>query len=371
MTKVISLMIVEDDDDQYEIYRDAADDLSDDSVKWNLTRLKTAEEARSSLLSSEFDCAIVDLNLDPNDPSDSSGNDILSNIVGCHRFPVFVVSGNLGHLSVEIREKESSFLKFFDRDKPNVEIFNEIRQVYLTGITQILGGRGLIEENLGEIFWKHLANDLDVWPDKSDGQGKALLRYTVSHLSEYLDIPSGMDAFYHEAEFYIKPPIREYIATGDIVEKDDVRYIVLSPACDINVRGIDANGKPIINAKRIALAKLIKVQREDFIENGIIKNESNSGDRASALGKIVKGQSEKHIFFPGYKMLYPSVVDLQNLYSIGFDDYLAEYVRIATVSSPFLKDVQSRLSAYYGRQGQPDLNKEALIKQYKKNLSVT
>jgi len=369
MATILQLMVLEDDDDQYQTYSDTADDLNDEQVIYNLTRMKSAPEARDALLSSNFDCAIIDLNLDTSNPQEASGNGVLSEILKSHRFPVFVVSGNLGHLLPSIQGSVSTFLKLYDREKPNDEIFSEMKKIYLTGITDILGGRGDIEKKLGEIFWNHLANDLDVWTEKDNLHESALLRYTVSHLSEYLDTPSDQSGYYHEAEFYIKPPIREHIASGDIVQKGDMRYIVLSPACDISVRGIDDKEKPLINAKRITLAKLIKIQRQDFVDHGIIKETTNSSSRESALSKIITGQSDKHVFLPGYKMLHPSVADLQNLYSIDFDEYQSDYERIATVSSPFLKDIQAKFSAYYGRQGQPELNKGELIKEYKKELS--
>jgi len=369
MCTTIHLLIVEDDDTQYETYSDTAEELGEgnEEIYFKLTRKINSQEAQAALLSNEFDAAIVDLNLDMSDSSEASGNDILEKIIGLHRFPVFVVSGNLGKLNEDIREKESSFLKCYNRDKPNNEIFDEIQKICRTGITRILGGRGLIEQKLAEIFWNHLAGDLDVWLGNGQSQEKALLRYTISHLSEYLDIPSEEEKYYSEAEFYIKPPIRKTIATGDIVEKNDARYIVLSPACDVAVR--DDDGTPIINANRLTLARLIKVDRNSFVENHIIKEEANASSRENILKKIIHAQQDKYIFLPAYGELSASVIDLQNLYAIDFDEYRKNYDRIATIASPFLKEIQSRFSSYYGRQGQPDLNKKELIKKHKNDLS--
>jgi len=368
MSKIVRILIVEDNDDQYEAYEDAADEISNDDLKVELERKESADNAKEALLSNDFDGAIIDLNLVSGNPQDASGNDVLSEIIECHRFPVYVVSGNLGNLDDGIRSKKSEFLDFYDREKPNNEIFEKLIKIYSTGITRILGGRGQIEERLGEIFWRHLACNFDVWTSKEEESERTLLRYTVSHLAEYLDVPDGEQRYYHEAEFYIKPTIREHIATGDIVERDGGRFIVLSPPCDVAVRSID-NNTPKINAARIILAPLIKIDREDFIKHGIINENTNSGSRKSILKKIISGQRDKYIFLPGYKELSAAAVDLQNLHSVSFEDFL-QFKRMATVASPFLKDIQSKFSAYFGRQGQPDMDDEKLLEKYKGLLSA-
>lgn len=361
------IIVVEDDDDMYENYEDTASDLKSDVLQIELVRENSAVSAKQSLLSKGFDGAIIDLNLNQSDPTEASGNDVLKEIVDKHRFPVFVVSGNLQNIDSDLSDKQSEFLKFYNRESPNNDIFTGLINIFKTGITKILGGRGKIEQSLGDIFWTHLASDFGVWPSENRNIERTLLRYTVSHLAEYLDTPDGEDRFYHEAEFYIKPPIREHIATGDILEIDDKRYINLSPSCDVAVRSV-ADGKPMINADRIVMAPLIKVDRESFIKNGLIQEFDNSDSRKRTLEEIIKGKREKFSFLPGYGDMYPAVVDFQNIHSYPFEQFQASD-RIATVSGVFLKDIQSRFSAYFGRQGQPDLKKSELVKNYKGLLS--
>ena len=239
--------------------------------------------------------------------------------------------------------------------------------MHSTGITQILGGRGQIEKKLSEIFWKHLACDFHTWKLQKVEYERTLLRYTVSHLAEYLDIPDGEQKYYHEAEFYIKPPIREHIATGDIVELGENRFIVLSPPCDIAIRNVTA-GKPEINTSKIMMAPLVRINKATFLAHGLIKSGDNSSSKESLLNELIKGQRDKYVFLPAYMELYASIVDLQNIDSVNFDIFLT-YNRLATVSSMFMKDIQSRFSAYYGRQGQPDMNKKKLVKECKTLLA--
>ena len=64
------------------------------------------------------------------------------------------------------------------------------------------------------------------------------------------------------------------------------------------------------------------------------------------------------------------VIDFQNISTVdigehtdpgnanyikGREENISNYERIASISSPFLKDVISRYSLYYARQGQPNL----------------
>ncbi|AMK76926.1 MULTISPECIES: hypothetical protein [Methylomonas] len=370
MVMEINLLIVEDDDGQYETYSDTADEMlrSVDGAKFVLTRKTDFSSAKDVITSKGFDAAIVDLNLKASNATEASGNDVLKEIIGSLRFPVLVVSGNLNMLDEGIRAKESSFLRFYNRETSNEEIFGHIKKICSTGITRILGGRGMIETRLDSIFWNHLANDLEIWINKGTSVEKALLRYAVSHLAEYLELSTGENDYYEEVEFYIKPPIRKYISTGDIIEKDGTRYIVLSPPCDVAVRDITEDGTPVINASRITIAKLIEVNRSRFEEAGILKPTANNSDAKSRLDKIIKGQEDKYIFLPEYLPLNASVIDLQNLYAINFSQY-TDYTRLATVASPFLKDIQSRFASYYARQGQPDLNKKSLLKKHKDNLN--
>ena len=366
MPETVRILVVEDDEDQLEIYSDAADELSTVGIRIELTARKSAAEAKQDLLSTEFDGGIIDLNLSSGDPGEASGNEVLLEITEKHRFPVLVVSGNLQNLDGQVQQ--SGFLKTFDRDTPNEEIFEYLLKIHATGITRILGGRGLIERHLGEIFWKHLACDFDGWDAGDRDSEKTLLRYAVAHLSEYLDLPGGAaNEYYHEAEFYIIPPIRKYIATGDIVNKEGDRFIVLSPACDVAVRDDDGE-KPVINTESIVLAPVYELARKVFLQKGILREEDNTDRRKKILDEIIKGQREKYVLIPEYRNIAAGIVDFQNLITWSLDEYLTAE-RLATVAGAFLKDIQSRFAAYYGRQGQPDLDKKDLLKKYKSKLA--
>jgi hypothetical protein len=364
----MKILILENDDSQFEAYSDAAEEFEEkNDIEIELIQAGSVKSAIQEMHRNTFDGAIIDLNLDEGQPEEADGNLVLTEIKKSRRFPIIVVSGNLGNLEEEHQTSISSLFKTYDRTVKNSTVFNDIFKVYQTGIIDILGRTGEVESQLSDIFWKHLANDMDVWLDKGS-QKRSFLRYTLAHLVESLGHSSGDEMFYHEAEFYIKPPIQKHIATGDIAEKDNDRFVVLSPACDIQVR--EKNGELKFNADRIVLGKLIRIEREEFLKNGIILKADNSKKRESKLSNIISGTNPKYPFLPEYKNLYPAVIDLQNLHSIDIKEFLGDdFKRLATISGAFLRDIQANLSAYYGRQGQPDLDKKTLCKQYKGKLS--
>lgn len=376
MVQELKLLIVEDDDDQFELYTDAIDDINDaaeDRVEIKFTREKKSIDALQKISTEKFDGAIIDLNLEDEEANEASGNLVIRTVLEQHRFPIYVVSGNLGNLDADIENNPSPFIHKYSRDDAvqYVDILNELKEIFKTGITKILGGRGLIEEHLKKIFWDHLANDYkNIASTSEQSSEKTLLRYALSHLSEYLaEFNDGESRYFHPAEYYIKPPIQKHIATGDIISQNNKYFINISPACDVAVRKVNEDGTLKINANKVILAPLIPVLRESFLEEGIIKVTDNLKTVEKIIGEIVKGQRDKYALLPEYSDLEAKLIDFQNIETIEVNEYQG-FNREATVASVFLKDIQSRFSSYMARQGQPDLDKSALISKYKNLLKA-
>ncbi|WP_017218307.1 hypothetical protein [Pseudoalteromonas sp. NJ631] len=374
MKQELKLLIVEDDNDQYDLYTDAIEELNEDDtdrIRIEITREKNSDNALQQISSEKFDGAIIDLNLEGEENNQASGNKVIRRVLEQHRFPIYIVSGNLGNLDNDIVNYPSPFITSYNRDDEvqYVEILKELKEIFKTGITKILGGRGLIEEHLKKIFWEHLANDYkNIASTTEQSSEKTLLRYALSHLSEYLaEYSDGESRYFHPAEYYIKPPIQKHIATGDIISQNNKYFINISPACDVAVRKVNEDGTLKINANKVILAPLIPVLRESFLEKGIIKADDPAKTIEKIIGEIVKGQRDKYALLPEYSDLNAKLIDLQNIETIEVNQY-QEFNREATVAGIFLKDIQSRFSSYMARQGQPDLDKSILIGKYKNIL---
>lgn len=376
MVQELKLLIVEDDDDQFELYTDAIEDINnaaEDRVEIKFTREKKSIDALQKISTEKFDGAIIDLNLEDEEDNEASGNIVIRTVLEQHRFPIYVVSGNLGNLDANIENNPSPFIHKYSRDDTvqYVDILNELKEIFKTGITKILGGRGLIEEHLKKIFWGHLANDYkNIASTTEQSSEKTLLRYALSHLSEYLaEFSDGESRYFHPAEYYIKPPVQKYIATGDIISQNNKYFINISPACDVAVRKVNEDGTLKINANKVILAPLIPVLRESFLEAEIIKADNTVRTLEKIIGEIVKGQRDKYALLPEYSDLEAKLIDFQNIETIEVNEY-QKFKREATVAGIFLKDIQSRFSSYMARQGQPDLDKTALINKYKNLLKA-
>ncbi len=366
MEMTIKILVVEDNPDMLESYEDSAEEISDKYQEYSIViePCTTVEEAMSALKEGDYDGAIIDLNLNASSPHEAGGNILIKEILGKIRFPVRVISGNLDNLDADITGNESSFLKFQSRSEvDNNSVFEDFISLYKTGITKLLGRRGDLEAKLSDVFWKHLSKDISDWARENISE-QVLLRYTLNHLNEYLD--RSLES-YDEREFYIKPPIKDFIATGDIVENGLNRYLVVSPACDITPRGIEEN-IPKINAKKILLCPLLPISRNTFVSNRLIPGDMTSRDKLKkALEKIIKGQDPKFHFLPQHGSLQASICDFQNVETCDINEFLV-FARAATVSGDFMRDIQSRFTAYIGRQGQPDLDKDAVANKHVESL---
>lgn len=362
--KALKLLIVEDDPNVIAIYTRDIDSFNktNTDIKIKKTILSDKDEAIEILRNSNnvFDGAVIDLDLKQSGGSDSSGNEVIKEVKDNLRFPVFVISGTSHNLDATLSE-ETSFFKVRNRDD-DFDFIEEIVAIYNTGITEILNRKGTIENYITDIFWNHLSDSLDLWTnDKKrspEEKQKSLLRYTLLHLHEYLDINSSGDLEkYHPAEFLITKPIKPNLFTGDIIQtKQGKRCIVLTPACDIDLK----NGKR--KADKILTIHIIN---PNDIDPEFSNPEMSSGKK-NKISQILTNSIARYHCIPSSKDFSIGLIDFQDKYTTDSDSLeraIKEYrvERIATISHPFLKDIIARYSNYYSRQGSPDFDSEELF----------
>ena len=356
--KIFKLLIVEDNDTIYNsvyLRNIQVENKENEYLNFEVERARTKRETEELLNTKEFDGAIVDLNLSDAGGGDREGNEILTIIKANQRFPVFVITGTPQDID-EDHKGESDLYKIVSRDDFEFLFIEEFKKIFNTGITQILNKKGHIEQYLTKIFWNHLSNSLNLWmsDDSRDSSAKeeSLLRYTLLHMQEYID--ESIEK-YHPAEFYITKPIKKNLFTGDIISWNGSRFIVLTPSCDIVLR------KGVRNATNILL-----LQIKSFKDLNL--NLANtSGTNKSKIERYTKNSKQRYHFIPSAGSLEPGIIDFQDKKTVEgkyIDGLLAEgsqeIHRVATVSAPFLKDIISRYSNYYGRQGAPDFDPEEI-----------
>jgi hypothetical protein len=354
----MKLLIVENEPEQVQLYLDVIESFNKSSdVQINPDPYNSLETGLDAIKKNYYDAAIIDLKLSHGTP-ELQGMEIVNSIIDNLRFPVFIVSGSIG----QIEKSETALFKKRLRDQDFKGILTEVKNIYDTGLTKILNNKGIIEEYLNNIFWNHLSNSIEDWIEdtsrNSEEKQKSLLRYTLMHMQEYIDEDIEK---YHPSEFYITEPIKETIFTGDIVTYNENRFIVLTPSCDIVLRSDGTR-----NTNRVLFCKI------NDLEN-VINNYSNltleTGDNNQAkksLAKYIQNNSKQNFhFIPKSNLIEAGLIDFQDKLTISEEEvnnliFNNDIERIATVSMPFLKDIISRYSNYYARQGSPDFNTEEI-----------
>lgn len=359
----MNLLIVENEKEQVQLYTDVIDSFNKaHGTKIIPFPMYNLEDGKNALLSSDYDAAIIDLKLSSNS-IELEGMEIVNSIIENLRFPVFIVSGSIG----QIENPENALFKKRLRDGDFKIVLRELTDIYDTGIINILGKRGKINDYLNTIFWSHLSTSMDVWIDDTSRtpqeKQKSLLRYTLLHIQEYLELSeeSGFED-YHPAEIYITPTVKPNVYTGDIVveNKTGFNYIVLTPSCDL------AQAK----AKDILLAA---IEKEDI---GLLSEKINILRKKNATPEILaetekalkalinNSYSNKYHFLPKYKHINSGLINFQKINSIRVKDFTKNFTRIAAINSSFTKDIVARFSYYYSRQGSPDFDLEEIYASF-------
>lgn len=321
----------------------------------NLTNgLATAQEVY-------FDAAIIDLKLSSTDEV-GSGNQIIEKILELKRYPIFIVTARPDMLDDSFEEYSGTcFFQIFERTSKKVyDILKLIVKIHKTGITKLLSKKGLIDEHLDAIFWKHISKSMNYWineVENTEDINEILTRYVCLYLLEYLGIDKVGDLEkYHPAEVYHYPPISDRPCTGDIISKNNTNFIIISPACDVVVQ---EDGKR--NADHFILCRLIDIKEDQYIKN-YIDNASNTTKKNA--NRIIKNKKGRYHFLPPYDNIEGYLIDFEQLQFVNVDD-IESYTRFATVSAPFIKNIRTRLFSFLSREGQPDFNNDLICSKIK------
>mgnify|MGYP000049338159 CR=1 FL=1 len=342
----LNLLLVEDDADVVDTYKSTIKVYEiQNECKINLLESRSVNEAKE-LIGRSIDAAIIDLKLD-DDPD--GGNKVLQQInERLYRFPVIVLTGTPDETDmdlplIDVRTKGDDFS----------EILDKLFSVFNTGVTKIFGGRGLIEETMNKVFWESVIPHLDTWEKYSlEGRNieKALIRYTISHLHHLLD--NDNDECLPE-EMYIKSKI---LSTGSILQnkQNSKFHIVVSPPCDM------ANH----NGTGFKTTKVVLCEIEAF--NGVLEKcigeIQKKAKKKIAIKELLKNNYANYYhWLPDAPLFSGGFVNMRHVHSYQVtivENEIEEFFHdpICIISPHFMRDIISRHSSYYARQGQPDFS---------------
>ncbi|HPE58715.1 MAG TPA: hypothetical protein PLB10_00140 [Thiolinea sp.] len=347
------LLIVEDNDQDLTTCRDTVARYRDEKQREvELVECRSVKEAFEKLDNS-FDGAIIDLRLA--DQGDE-GNQVVSRIAESHfRIPVAILTG-----TPDAADSDFTYIGVFKKGDPGAgyaDLLDRFWGIHNTGLTRIMGGRGIIEETLNKVFRENLLPQKDKWvaygEKDSSRTEKALLRHALSHLLQLLD-DDGDRSF--PEEMYLHPPLSDKIRTGSIVkQKDGDWFAVMNPACDLVTRG---NGN--YKTDRILL---VEIEKEDDVVglalDGIQKADKKKNKLRTVFGN---NHTDYYHWLPKTDFFSGGFLNFRKLSTITKDEFGKKFQAPEIQISPsFVKDVVARFSSYYARQGQPDIECDGFI----------
>ena len=360
--KVLRLLIVEDNERDLRTCRNSVNRYKKEKQREiELVECKTLDEAFKKLDNS-FDGAIIDIKLTP---QGAEGNQVVEKIIeSFFRIPIAIFTGNRGSWDDNLNKKIMLIGIFTKRNNVYFDLLDRFWDIYNTGLTRIMGGRGIIEESLSKVFLKNLLSQIETWVSYGEtdpGQTeKALLRYALNHLFQLLEED---DEKCFPEEVYLYPPMSEKFMTGSIVKADDQWFVVLSPACDLVVdKDNDECSTYCILDARTDYVLLVEIESMDDALEG--KNNKDNRER------LANNSRQYRHWLPPTKFFEGGVVNFRKLKTLHKEDFKERFEKPwFQISPPFVKDIVSRFSTYYARQGQPDLDSEDFVNNYTQQQS--
>lgn len=335
----MKILLVEDAMEQQEAFKDSVEVFnckSDLNVEYEIVG---SVPCAIDKIDGSYDGAIIDLRLGTDE---DGGNKIVRQLGDSFtRIPIIFVTAFADSVI-----DHTSIVKTRSRDKGRYESdLLLFREIFDTGLTRIMGGRGIIEKTLTEVYLNNLLPQMEAWrsygKEDSERTEKALLRYALNHLFQLLE---DEERCFPE-EVYLYPPLLTQITTGSIVKKKKggQQFVVLSPACDL----IPRNGK-FKPGHRILL---VGIESEDEIV-GKVKSSSD-------FGQLRDNRLPYYHWLPRTKFFEGGFLDFRNLRTLTNEEFDKKFEKPSIQISPFfVKDIVARFSSFYARQGQPDIDEE-------------
>jgi len=279
--------------------------------------------------------------------------------------------------------QQSSFVRLVGKDAGGLErLKTEITDLFRIRVPQV--HRAIVnhlDRALCSYMWEFVQarwNEFSSLVDKPEFLRLVVQRLAMTFSREGIDQmtaevygttatgqPPSADTV-HPAEYYIKPPIGNDPALGDIRLRQSGGntefLVVLWPTCDM----VSSGGRtPKTDCVLCARAFLVKDATEVA---EWITSPSNTKQKQKRVERLVKNTREespdRYHFLPGVWDIPDLLVDFQKLEHLPLS-HVKALACPATLASPFAESIGSRFQRYISRVGTPDLNVSDVVAQIK------
>lgn len=392
MTSVVRVLIIEDDEDLLEgICRRLSEYTYSDGFKVSVEGVTDFSEGSSRVSRGEFDIVVLDVNQDGVDGGGcepEAGRAVYRRITKARFVPVVFWTG-YAH-KVEDLEHEP-FVAVIDKTDSEC-VPPKVDEILRSRIVEDLRR---LEDSLRVEIAKHMWDEVvPNWLEYCRGQEgdsgigfvEALL---LSRLSRFID-SKRMAVLYskHPGHRYIFPSVSANFGPGDILfdYKDWRWWVVLNPACDLVPRASKgaphSESQPKVDLVLCASAKPLS----EFREYSSWQSTKSNGKKKELENFLTRTEG-RYRYCPSFRLIPHLVVDLADTRVINWNslfdpkdiassdldrlvqhqvipegiDRSKEFVRIASLASPFAEALVVQHSQYFGRVGVPDFDCASVI----------
>ena len=361
-----SVMLVDDEPDACRSLKELieGEHLTDRGDIATVTAVSDFGQARSILDSGRYDLAILDVN--DGGRGFEAGKTLQENIADVRFVPIIFHTGWPDH----VRELENPpFIQIAPKDERPETLLEAIRKVFSSDLPAV--NRALIkhiDKIQREYMWEFVAKN---WTEIGGQDDRASIAYLLarrlaSSLSDHSiaqfarelagQFEESSRGRVHPMQYYVMPPMKEPPRmAGDIyrgvLAEEHGYWVMLTPSCDL----VQDKAERLVLAACRPLAK----QKEYKLWAG---RDSGRGNLKRLLSNNRVTQSDRFFYLPSALSIPDLIVDLQEIVSIAPDDFSAgEFIRLATLDSPFAEALTYRFTRFFGRIGTPDLDTDLVI----------
>ena len=363
MSKELKLLYIEDDKQNRD---DLIALLQNDTLcnfKVNIEAVDTFDNAIEKINSKLYHIIILDIYKgNPINGGEQLGLQILEQIQSKSFIPVIFYSGNTQNVQ-NLKSQIVGVVTKGDDGFNGLKL--EIERLIKFNLPFIKENiHACLEEELKNYFWKIIHNQRDKFrPEINDfSLGYLMLRKFSSSLSrdkisEILGDDSLNKEKVHPMQFYIYPAISGEYECGEILQKDQEVFVILTPSCDF----ISGKNRPRkVGDVLLAKTKLLSETKE-YEKYQSKKDGKDEKEKENLIRLIESRKGDRYFFLPQTPFIENRIIDFQSKEMVKYDD-LANYTRVAKLDSPYAESMVSSFIRHYNRIGYPDIDSELILK---------